>query len=375
MRISHVSVSTLPVLHRYGGAIERRIIEIAREQVRRGHQVTVYSVGDEQETHEIEGVTYQCINCRARLPWKHFEFQYKTVRKLRQARDDVVHFHSQPEGALMSSALSAKKVLSYDYYAFRGGRKTPLYYAYKYILRRFDLLLPCSEYCLQESQNFWHLPEQKLRVLYNGVNTEQFRPDPTSAAGERDRLGIGQRPVVLYVGRVCKQKGSDVLLEAMALLNARRSDIQLVVAGPIGQFGLTDDPNRWRERIEQVGGLYLGAVEESRLSAIYNLADVFVMPTRLLEMFGMAAVEAQACGKPVIASDCGGLCEVVPDDCGARFPAGASAQLADEIGKLIDDPGRRASCSANALRNAAKYRWGAICDTLEGLYASHGGER
>ena len=209
-------------------------------------------------------------------------------------------------------------------------------------------------------------------MLYNGVNTEQFRPDPIAAAVERNALAIDQR-VILYVGRVCQQKGTDVLLQAMALLRARRRDLRLVIAGPIGQFGMKDDPEGWSERIAQVGGLYLGAVEESRLSAIYNLADVFVMPTRLLEMFGMAAVEAQACGRPVIASDCGGLREVVPTNCGARFPVGAADRLAEEIEKLMDDPKRYASCSANALENAATYRWGAICDTLEGLYASDGG--
>src|SRR5262249_38290444 len=152
MNINHVSVTTLPVLHRYGGAIERRIIEIAREQARRGHRVDVYSVGDEEETRELDGVTYRFVKCRASLPWKDYEFQYRAAREMRQARPDVVHFHSQPEGALLSGAVRGRKVLSYDYYAFRGGRRTPLYYLYKYVLRRFDLLLPCSEYCLQESQ-------------------------------------------------------------------------------------------------------------------------------------------------------------------------------------------------------------------------------
>jgi glycosyltransferase involved in cell wall biosynthesis len=374
MRISHISVSTLPVLHRYGGAIERRIVEIAREQARRGHRVQVYSVGDHDERRELDGVTYRFVKCRTRLPLRHVEFQVQAVRELGRSRPDVVHFHSQPEGAVLSRALPGKKLLSYDFFAFRGGRKTPLYHLYKQLLRRFDLLLPCSHYCLEQSQSFWHLPESKLRVLYNGVNTEQFRPDPAAAAAERDRLGIDRR-VVLYVGRVCRQKGSDVLLEAIDLLNRRRGDVQLVIAGPIGQFGLKDDPERWALRIAQVGGRYLGAIEEGRLAAVYNLADVFVMPTRLLEMFGMAAVEAQACGKPVIASDCGGLREVVPDDAGARFPVGDASRLAAEIERLIDDPGRYASCSAGALRNAARYRWGAICDTLETLYASNGGGR
>jgi glycosyltransferase involved in cell wall biosynthesis len=370
MHICHISVSTLPVLHHFGGAIERRIMEIARQQVRRGHRVSVYSVGDTNEKRQVEGVTYHFLKCRTRLPWKHVEFQLKAVRELnRRPRPEVLHFHSQPEGALLSTGVAARKVLSYDYFAFRGGRKTPLYHLYKHVLNRFDLLLPCSQYCLQESQGFWRLPAGKLRVLYNGVNTRQFRPDAAAAARERSLLGIGKR-VVLYVGRVCRQKGSDVLLDAVRLLNRRRDDLQLVIAGPISQFGRKADPERWVERIREVGGRYLGAVEEGRLAAVYNLADVFVMPTRLLEMFGMAAVEAQACGKPVVASDCGGLREVVPSTCGARFPVGDAEKLAAEVEKLLDDRRHYASCSANALGNSAQYDWGNICTTLEGLYRS-----
>jgi glycosyltransferase involved in cell wall biosynthesis len=370
MRISHVSVSNLPVLHRYGGAIERRIVEIARVQAQRGHEVSVYSVGPEAETRHLDGVTYQFVKCRTRLPWKHVEFQLKAACQMkRTARPEVVHYHSQPEGAVLSAAIPGKKVLSYDFFEFRGGRRTPLYHVYKHVLRYFDLLLPCSHYCLEQSQRFWHLPARKLRVLYNGVNTRQFRPDAEAAQRERDRLGIRKR-VALYVGRVCDQKGSDVLLQAFAHLHRKRDDIQLVVAGPIGQFGMREDPQRFTDRIREVGGLYLGAVEEGRLAAVYNLADVFVMPTRVLEMFGMAAVEAQACGKPVVASDCGGLREVVPEGCGARFPVGDAVRLAEEIGRLIDDPGHHARCSESALKNAAQYDWERICDTLDAYYRS-----
>ena len=367
MNISHISVSTLPVLHRFGGAIERRIVEIAREQARRGHRVGVYSVGDTDDTREVDGVTYHFLKCRTRLPFKHLEFQYRVVRELRKRSDDVLHFHSQPEGAWMSHAVGARKVLSYDFFQFRGGRQTPLYHLYKRALRSYDLLLPCSRYCLEESQSFWSFPTSKLRILHNGVNTRQFRPDPEAAARERAQLGIDKR-VMLYVGRVCEQKGSDVLLRAARTLRERRRDVQLVIAGPIGQFGLRDDPDGWVGRIAEVGGLYLGPVEEGRLNAIYNLADVFVMPTRVNEMFGMAAVEAQACGKPVVSSDSGGLKEVVPSSCGARVPVGDASRMADEVEKLLDDASLYAACSANARLNAATYDWARICDTCDDLY-------
>ncbi len=185
MNISHISVSTLPVLHRFGGAIERRIVEIAQEQARRRHRVSVYSVGDTTETREVSGVTYHFLKCRTRLPLRHLEFQYHVVRALKTRAADVLHFHSQPEGAWMSEAVGARKVLSYDFFQFRGGRQTPLYHLYKRVLRSFDLLLPCSRYCLEESQSFWSFPASKLRILYNGVNTQQC----STWAGSASRRG------------------------------------------------------------------------------------------------------------------------------------------------------------------------------------------
>jgi len=368
MRINHISVSTLPVLYRYGGAIQRRIVELANEQALQGHSVRVYSVGDRDENRRVAGVDYHFLRCRTALPWRHFEFQGRAVRAMgRGPRADVLHFHSQPEGAVFSKCLPGKKVLSYDYFAFRGGRKTPLHHLYKRMLKCFDLLLPCSDYCLKESRSFWQLPPARLRVLYNGVNTQQFRPEPDLRTLERQALGIHGR-VVLYVGRVCQQKGTDLLLDAFRLLNRKRTDLQLVVAGPVAQFGHGGGPGGWPDQIAEVGGLYLGAVEEERLAAIYNLADVFVMPTRELEMFGMAAAEAQACGKPVIASDCGGLPEVVPESCGARFPAGDAPALARQIERVVDDPAWSAACAANAVQNAARFRWREIAHVLDQYY-------
>src|SRR5262245_42869725 len=106
MHIAQVSVSTLPVLHRYGSAIARRNVDVAREQARRGHEVRVYSVGDESETRQVEGINYHFLKCRTALPWRHLEFQLKTVSELKKARrPDVLHFHSQPEGAVLARAV------------------------------------------------------------------------------------------------------------------------------------------------------------------------------------------------------------------------------------------------------------------------------
>jgi glycosyltransferase involved in cell wall biosynthesis len=170
---------------------------------------------------------------------------------------------------------------------------------------------------------------------------------------------------------VCEQKGTDVLLTAFKRLSGRRSDANLVVAGPISRFGEVRDDgdlHRWSGAITEAGGVYLGAVDESRLRGLYSLADVFVMPTRESEMFGMAAVEAQACGAPVVASDAGGLRETVPDQVGERFPVGDSAGLADSIEALLADDDRRRRCAEAGMKNAQRFDWANIVGDLDVVY-------
>ena len=139
--------------------------------------------------------------------------------------------------------------------------------------------------------------------------------------------------VILYLGRVCEQKGTDTLLEAFPAVRRADPEVDLVIAGPIAQFAERDtsERNDWLRRMRTAGATYLGLVPDDRLVGLLNLADVFVMPTRDLEMFGMAAVEGQACGTPVVASDHGGLRETVPPEVGLRFAPGAASELAEAL--------------------------------------------
>jgi D-inositol-3-phosphate glycosyltransferase len=99
-----------------------------------------------------------------------------------------------------------------------------------------------------------------------------------------------------------------------------------------------------------------------------SLADVFVMPTRRLEMFGMAAVEAEACGAPVVASDHGGLRETVPEGTGLRFAPGDSGALADRLLTLLGDPERRRRYANAAREHAARFAWDRVAADLDDAY-------
>lgn len=366
---------------RFGGAVQRRIRELAVEQARRGHQVTVFCGNDHDERLESDGVRFEHVRCATPSPFCEVELQLRVVARLRKPAmhemnvPDVLHFHGQAEGALLSGPLGIPTVLSYDYFRFRTDHfllptgRSMLYWPYRSMLRRFDRLLPCSAYCARESCAHWKISTANVRILYNGVNLAQFRPDVRLGDLMRESLGLDRR-VVLYVGRVCVQKGSDVLVESVRRLRRARTDFTLAVAGPIGQFGVSSDTSRWPDTIDAVGGRYLGPIEEDRLAAVYNMADVFVMPTREFEMFGMAAVEAQACGKPVVASDHGGLAETVPEEVGGRFPVGDAAALARRLDGLLSDRTLYRHCARAALANARRFDWSAICDDLQRYYVA-----
>jgi glycosyltransferase involved in cell wall biosynthesis len=375
MNVVHVSIGSLPeVFSPLGGAIQRRVAELALEQVRQGHEVEVFSPGVSRRRATSEGVGVHYLRCRSPQPWAHIEFQMRVAAKLqRRARaPDVLHFHSEPEGAVVSSLSRAAKVMSYDNYFFRGGRESKLFRVYEKALKQFDALLPCSDYCRDESVRYWALPAERVHRLYNGVDPEQFRMDPAAGEAERRRLGV-QGKVVLYLGRICRQKGTDTLLDAHGRVRAARSDVELVLAGPVDQFDADQDTSRtgpWEERMTAAGARYLGRVPDDRLRGLYNAADVFVMPTATLEMFGMAAVEAQACGTPVVASDHGGLPETVPSDGGGiRFPVGDADALAAAVLRQLDALETDVTRPLRAREHALRFAWSAVVTELDSLYA------
>jgi len=343
------------------------MVEIAKLQVARGHRVILYSADNKPARMEYHGVEIRSIACRSAAYLRDVEYLTKALRDLRGQNVDVLHFHSLPEGAALFDRIARKKLLSYDYFVFRRGKKTPLFWWYRNALRKFSCLLPVSEYCRRGSQAYWDLNGVPVRVLHNGVNLQQFCPDPAAGLAKKRALGIDAARVILYVGRVCEQKGTDVLIDAYLRIKQTDSSSRLVVAGPADMFGRSGE-NELTRRISECGGLYLGAVEEHELASIYNLADVFVMPTREIEMFGMAAVEAQSCGKPVVASRHGGLPEVISEQSGLFFPTGDAAALADQLLLLLQDPELYRSLAAAARENAARFAWPKIVDQLEAIY-------
>ncbi|HYP13745.1 MAG TPA: glycosyltransferase family 4 protein [Bryobacteraceae bacterium] len=367
MKIVHLGPTSLPFNFPKGGAVQRRIRELALEQTAAGHQVTIMSAEAADADFDYQGVRVQGVACRSRGVARDFEYLWRASRRMSRSQVDVLHFHSLAEGPLFFSGFNRPLLLTYDYFQFRRGRATPLHRVYRKLLSLYHACMPVSEYCRQESLQYWQLDPARCTTVHNGVNTRQFSPDLAQRSAMRSRLGIAaEDTVLLYAGRICRQKGTDLLLDAYAELKRRNPRFRLVLAGPSGQFG-NDAPDPLAERAAQEA-LYLGALDEETLPAMYNACDIFVMPTREYEMFGMAAAEAQACGKPVVCSRHGGLPEVIAPECGAFFETGNASSLAEAVlataARLDKDPGL-----PNAARlNGERFAWSRIGSELQEIY-------
>jgi glycosyltransferase involved in cell wall biosynthesis len=367
--IVHVGPSHLPLPARLGGAVERRMMELAEAQVRGGERVIVYSGGPETGWREYRGVSIRYLS------GSRAEFALRFVQDVVRRTPRVIHVHNRAEIAwLAKTAGLGPAVLSCDYHFEPWRRFAHLRKVSKAVWRQCllacDRIAPVSNYCRDVYRAYWNLPASRLALIPNGVDCARFHPDAARRTEWRARLRLDERPMILYVGRLCEQKGTDLLIAAYRML---KRPAALVVAGPCERFGQTQI-GALVAQVQEAGGIYLPPLDDADMPGIYNACDIFVMPTRELEMFGMAAVEAQACGKPVVASDHGGLRETVPETAGVRFRNGDAADLAAHLEALLaatcDNPDLLGTLGAGARENAERYDWPRIAQRCQEVYAT-----
>jgi glycosyltransferase involved in cell wall biosynthesis len=368
VRIVHIGTSQVPVLHRFGGALQRRMMEMARLQASAGHDVVILSPGARSRIDDVDGVTVCTLRLRSRRPIRDFEFLARARRWLnRNGRADVLHAHGAPAAASGLAGHFTRAVQSVDYFRYRAsttswGRN---YHAAR--LGAFDLNLAVSDYCAGEFARFYPGLAPTTRVLYNGVNRKQFRSDPPAARRTQAKLGLPQGPVVVYLGRFCEQKGSALLAPLATALRQRVPAATVVAAGPCGQFAQTGSSDLVKS-FARAGGRYVGAIDESHVAGLLNSASVCVLPTRRDEMFGMAALEAVACGTPVVASDLGGIREAV-GPCGLLFPVGDSSAFVDGVTDVLNDPHLAKALRERGPHHTERFDWASVVDDSMAYYA------
>ncbi|MBA2447592.1 MAG: glycosyltransferase [Chloroflexi bacterium] len=215
-----------------------------------------------------------------------------------------------------------------------------------------------------------------VTVVPGGVNLGLFRPGSRRQA--RRALGFGDERVLLFVGRIQRLKGIDLLLRAAAELADDPAGLRIVIVGGISQgaHGRVSEEERESARLHALAaelGLerltdFVGPVPHERLPLFYRAADVTVMPSTY-ESFGLVAVESLACGTPVVASRVGGLPTIVRDgENGFLIPWRHPRLFADKIRAVLTDPTLRRRLRRNGLATAQHFGWSAVAERTLDVY-------
>jgi D-inositol-3-phosphate glycosyltransferase len=244
------------------------------------------------------------------------------------------------------------------------------------VLRRADRIVAATLAEKTQLRFLYHASDHKMVIIPPGVDTCHFYPIPADEA----KQFIGLKPedrMVLFVGRIEPLKGVDTLIHAVSCPDIQRlhHPVHLAIIGGEPDAlpeNMTEEMARLQKLCDDLCMermvVFLGKRGQDTLPYYYSAAEVLVMPS-LYESFGMVALEAMACGTPVVASDVGGLGYLVQDgQTGYTIPDSDPAALCDKLSHLLGDSHLRETMGSDAAQYALNYAWGKIAAQMVEVY-------
>ncbi len=374
------------------GGMNVYVLQTAKELGRRGHLVDVFTrthepgeppvidLGDGVRVIHLDGGPYDVAkeNLYGYVP--EFLGNVRRFRESEAVSYDLVHSHywlSGCVGARLSEEWEVPHVATFHTLArtkmrARAGesesRRREV--AELEIIRDVDAVVVSTDQEREDVARLYRVSTHKVRVIPAGVDLDLFKP--IDKAHARRKLGLAEGRIVLSVGRIEPLKGLDILITAMAGIEDR-SDVRLVIVG--GDLERDRELARLRMMVGSLGlsemVTFTGAVEHERLPEYYSAADVFVLPS-YYESFGLVALEAMACGTPVIASRVGGPRTFVTGSVtGYLIPWHCPEPYARCLEMLLANPFLRDSMGRSAMQTAQGMGWGRVAEGMLDLYSTH----
>jgi len=244
------------------------------------------------------------------------------------------------------------------------------------LARQADRIVCASQHEKHLLARLYGADPERIAVVPCGVDLNLFRPQDKEAA--RRALGpplAGDERIILFVGRIEPLKGIDILINAVAQLG-EESDFHVLIVG--GDRRSRQQVSHLQELASDLGigerVCFLGAVDHEQLPLYYNAADVCVVPS-YYESFGLVALEAMACGTPVVASRVGGLTGTVRDgETGYLISWRCPEPFAERLELLLGNEALRRRFGEAAREVVERYRWANVAEAVVGLYRELLGE-
>ena len=376
--------------HLYFGGVERRIMETTK-RLQAQVDIKVYcgtKTGFKQPA-TIDGVGFvPCYSTDRIFPLDNWFFNRSLSKKASDINADIYEAHAvsgygfpqklkkmgikKPfihtiHGVLADEYEQAKKN---GYPSFRG--RIANYFMHRLAnleektAQNATLIVTISNYSLEKIRENYGIDKGKVRIVPNGVDVEKFKPMKNPALLKR-HFGLGNEPCVLFVGSLIPRKGISFLVEAAKRIIKENAETKFLIVGEGPQ------KNQLTIALESVnlsGNFkFLGNLKEDDLSAVYNCADVFVLPS-IQEGQGIVLLEAQACGKPVVAFDIGGVNEAARNgETGLLVDRGSSEELGNALLRLLSEKPLREKMGANGRRFVTEnFTWDICAQKMLKIY-------
>jgi starch synthase len=386
----------------YGGAgvhIKYLVRELTRLE-ENSDSIRVFSFGDQEsgnQNFQVQGVDrmLQYTTHELHHPALLRTLIRETVMACAVENADIVHCHTwytHLAGCLLRQLTGGRLVLTtHSLEPHRPWKREQLGAAYgasswmeKIAYENADGVIAVSQSMKKDVGSLYGVPDSKIRVIYNGIDTEEYRRqvDPEVLA----HYGIdGDKPFLLFVGRITRQKGILHLVNAIPYI---RENVQIVLCA--GKADTAELELELSQRIEQARAKTRNTiiwipqvVPKPAIVTLYSAAALFVCPS-IYEPFGIINLEAMACGTPVVASAVGGIPEiVVPEETGLLVPIAAedsgnaeptdpdqyARDLAAAVDSLLSAPERIEEMGKNARRRVEElFSWKSIARQTYDFY-------
>lgn len=383
MRILMLSWEYPPVSH---GGLARHVQDLSEALVRKGIEVFVVTQGSAELPADeiINGVrvlrtipvAVTANNFVEDILQLNFQLLERALVLFRELDNnlDIIHGHDWLV-FWVSKVLkhSFTTPLIYTIHATEFGRNQGIYNDMQRYINDLEWyasfeawkLIVCSQYMNNEVRNLFQVPEDKAVVIGNGVNEENYRGD--SSPAYRDFYASPDEDIVFYVGRIVREKGIQVLIQAIPEILKTNPKTKFVIAGK-GPY--LDNLRSLAEYLGVAERVYFtGFISDRERNNLYRIADVAVFPS-LYEPFGIVALEAMVTRTPVIVSEVGGLAEFVRDgENGLTVKPNDPQQLAEKIRFLLNNKERAREMASRAYEIVKRdFTWDEIANKTLAVY-------
>jgi glycosyltransferase involved in cell wall biosynthesis len=364
------------------GGTEIAAYNLALEMGKRGHEIEVFTTAIDRR-NAVEKMSFMTIyRYGTNFRIASANFSWGLLKGPQKIDVDIVHSHyNMPYADYSAMRYSKEKkvplVLTYhaDAPDTGGGflrNRLQAFYNRRIlprVLNQAYIIIATSQSYIDQSR-FLGNYRQKIKVIPNGINLEEFQIK-NSKENCREKLGLElDKTIIIFFGNLVQYKGPNVLLRAFANIKKVYPDVQLIFAGRGPMKNELKNLAKKLEVDERIS--FTGYVEQELKPLYYKSADIFCLPSvKLTEAFGIVNLEAMACGLPIVASELGGIPDLVKDgENGLLFKPGNVKELSYKLEYLLDNKNLMKNMGKKGEKLAADYSWIKIAEKTEAVYKS-----